>query len=185
MTQKLSDHFNLPPIEDVSSILDKEEAPEISPKEALAAIHHQISLQQAEMTMSSKVDAALPMVVGLDAMDAEMDDYATRAMTAFNDIIDLAKNVDDRNSAIMFDSASKMLSAAITAKQAKMDKKLKIIELQMRKERLDMDKKKVDHVIDMDLGKDEPEEVEGKVIGNRSELLAEIMKNMKDSDDDN
>ena len=72
-----------------------------------------------------------------------------------------------------------MLSAAITAKQTKMDKKIKMIELQMRKERLDMDNRKVNHVINKGNPED-PESIDGRLIGNRSEMLAEIMKNMKD-----
>jgi len=184
MTQKLSDTFNLPPIDDISFNFDDDEN-EIEPssEEVIKQLTEQISTQTETMDMSMKVDAALPMVLGLDAIDAEMDDYAKRAITAFDDIVDLAKNVDDRNAAALLDSASKMLSAAITAKQTKMDKKIKMIELQMRKERLDMDNRKVNHVINKGLPDDDPESIDGRLIGNRSEMLAEIMKNMKAEED--
>ena len=52
-----------------------------------------------------------------------------------------------------------MLTAALTAKQHKMDKKLKMIELQMRKA-LDLDERK----LDMKENSDEPQEVEGEFI---------------------
>ena len=81
-----------------------------------------------------------------------MDDYARRAMDTFEDPLDLGKNVEDRHAVSSFDSASKMLTAALTAKQAKMDKKLKMVELQMRKAKLDLDEKKLEHKI----GSDEP-----------------------------
>ena len=64
----------------------------------------------------------------------------------------------------IFDSASKMLTAALTAKQHKMDKKLKMIELQMRKAKLDLDERK----LDMKENSDEPQEVEGEFIGDRA-----------------
>tara|TARA_R110002074_G_C12380169_1_gene652341 strand:- start:39 stop:593 length:555 start_codon:yes stop_codon:yes gene_type:complete len=180
MTQKLSDTFNLPPIEDISLDFDDDNEIEPSSEEVIKQLTEQISNKSATMDMSMKVDAALPMVLGLDAIDKEMDDYATKAIDAFDDIVDLAKNVDDRNAAALLDSASKMLSAAITAKQTKMDKKIKMIELQMRKERLDMDNRKVNHIINKGLPDDGPESIDGRLIGNRSEMLAEIMKNIKD-----
>jgi len=184
MTQKLSDTFNLPPIEDISFNFDEDEN-EIEPssEEVIKQITEQISSQTKTMDMSMKVDAALPIVLGLDAIDAEMDNYADRAITAFDDIVDLAKNVDDRNAAALLDSASKMLSAAITAKQTKMDKKIKMIELQMRKERLNMDNRKVDHVINKNNPED-PESIDGRLIGNRTDMLAEILASMDKGEED-
>ena len=184
MTQKLSDTFNLPPIEDISFNFDEDEN-EIEPssEEVIKQITEQISSQTKTMDMSMKVDAALPIVLGLDAIDAEMDNYADRAITAFDDIVDLAKNVDDRNAAALLDSASKMLSAAITAKQTKMDKKIKMIELQMRKERLDMDNRKVNHVINKGNPED-PESIDGRLIGNRTDMLADILASMDKGEED-
>ena len=65
--------------------------------------------------------------------------------------------MEDRHAVLIFDSASKMLTAALTAK-AKMDKKKKMVELQMRKAKLDLDEKKLEHKI----GSDEPEEITGE-----------------------
>ena len=184
MTQKLSDTFNLPPIEDISFNFDDDEN-EIVPssEEVIEELKKTIATQSTTMDMSMKVDAALPMVVGLEAIDREMDDYAQKAINAFDDIVDLAKNVDDRNAAALLDSASKMLSAAITAKQTKMDKKIKMIELQMRKERLNMDNRKVDHVINKNNPED-PESIDGRVIGNRTDMLAEILASMDKGEED-
>ena len=90
----------------------------------------------------------------------------------------LGKNVEDRHAAPIFDSASKMLSAALQAKQHKMDKKLKMIELQMRKAKLDLDERK----LDMKEAGDEPTEVEGEFLGDRSSMLDSIMQKMKEND---
>jgi len=181
MTQKLSETFNLPPIEYISFNFDDENEIVPSSEEVIAELKKQIANQSTTMDMSMKVDAALPMVLGLEAIDTEMDEYATKAINAFDDIVDLAKNVDDRNAAALLDSASRMLSAAITAKQTKMDRKIKMIELQMRKERLDMDNRKVDHVIKKNNPED-PDEIDGRLIGNRTDMLADILASMKEED---
>jgi len=46
-----------------------------------------------------------------------------------------------------------------------------------------MDNRKVNHVINKGLPDDDPESIDGRLIGNRSEMLAEIMKNMKAEED--
>ena len=71
MTQKLSDTFNLPPIEDISFNFDDDEN-EIVPssEEVIEELKKTIATQSTTMDMSMKVDAALPMVVGLEAMRA-------------------------------------------------------------------------------------------------------------------
>jgi hypothetical protein len=84
-----------------------------------------------------KIDAALPDVRGLDATDQEMDELAGLATGSYKDLIDLGMQVDSRFAAEIFSVASNMLGHAITAKTAKLDKKLKMIDLQLKKMRLD------------------------------------------------
>ena len=43
-----------------------------------------------------------------------MDEYATKAITTFEDLCDLGKNVEDRHAAPIFDSASKSFSQIAT-----------------------------------------------------------------------
>jgi hypothetical protein len=86
-----------------------------------------------------KIEAALPAVRGLEASDTEMDDLASRATESFDDLMNLGMQVDSRYSSEIFAVASTMLGHAITAKTAKMNKKLKMIDLQMRKLKLDRD----------------------------------------------
>ena len=71
-----------------------------------------------------------------------------------------------------------MLTAALQAKQAKMDKKLKMIDLQMRKARLDLESRKVD--ANLSSKDDSPEEIEGRIVGDRASLLADIMSKMNE-----
>ena len=84
-----------------------------------------------------KIDAALPAVRNLDASDEEMDALATKATDTFDNLMDLGFNVDSRYSAEIFAVASQMLGHAITAKTAKLNKKLKMIDLQLKKAKMD------------------------------------------------
>ena len=86
-----------------------------------------------------KIELALPAVRGLESSDGEMDELAAMAVKEFNNLLDLGMQVDSRYASEIFNVASQMLGHAITAKNAKINKKLKIIELQLKKARLDID----------------------------------------------
>ncbi len=85
----------------------------------------------------AKIEEALPAVRGLEASDTEMDELAGRATESFNDLMDLGMQVDSRYASEIFAVASTMLGHAITAKTAKINKKLRMIDLQLKKARLD------------------------------------------------
>lgn len=87
-----------------------------------------------------KIDAALPAVRGLDASDQEMDDLAAKAQETFDDLMDLGMNVDSRYASEIFAVASSMLGHALTAKTAKLNKKLKMVELQLKKLKMDQER---------------------------------------------
>lgn len=174
MTKKLEEEFNLPPLDNVEVNLDETET-----EKTVDELNTEIQLNKANMEISERVDTALPIVDGLDQLDREMDEYATKAMSTFEDLCDLGKNVEDRHAAPIFDSASKMLSAALQAKQAKIDKKLKMIELQMRKAKLDIDERKVNAKLGTE---EDTEEVEGRFVGDRSSMLNEIVARIKEND---
>lgn len=176
MTKKLEEEFNLPPIEDISIPLEVEDE-----EVTLEEVENNITEYRGQLDLAERTDAALPMVTGLEELDREMDEYAAKAMDTFQELVDLGKNVEDRNAAPVFDSASKMLTAALQAKQAKMDKKLKIIELQMRQRKLDMDERKLEHQI-KSKEEDDPEEIQGKFVNDRASMLSEIMGQMKQKD---
>lgn len=87
-----------------------------------------------------KISAALPAVKGLgDGSDQEFDALAQRATDAYDDLMELGMNVEARYSARIFEVASSMLKNAVDAKSAKIDKKLKMIELQLKKQKMDND----------------------------------------------
>ena len=85
----------------------------------------------------SKIEQALPQVRGLEAADDEMDRLATLAQDSYKDLMDLGMQVDSRYASEIFNAAGTMLGHAITAKTAKLNKKLKMIDLQLKKAQLD------------------------------------------------
>ena len=130
MTKKLEELFGFNEDEDQSDdslthpIVEQED--ESSPQ-----------MSQNMLDSILKVENALPQVKGLDASDEEMDDLAGLAKEAFNNLMDLGMQVESRFSAEIFSSASSMLGHAITAKTAKVNKKLRMIDLQLKKAELD------------------------------------------------
>lgn len=95
-----------------------------------------------------KIETALPTVRGLEASDREMDELSKKAETSFQDLMDLGMQVDSRFSGDIFSVASNMLNHAITAKTAKLNKKLKMIDLQLKKATLDQRQAKQEEKIE-------------------------------------
>ena len=89
------------------------------------------------MNNLEKIEQALPQVKGLEAADGEMDELASLATSSYKDLMDLGMQVDSRFASEIFNSASSMLGHAITAKTAKINKKLKMLDLQLKKAGLD------------------------------------------------
>ena len=161
ITQKLSELFNLPPAEDQTS------------ESAEHTIEDQRAMIKDVDDAIDKIDAALPYVNDLDVSDAELDELSDLAKDKFNDLIDLGMNVEARFSGHILATAGTLLGHAITAKQAKLDKKLKMIQLQLNKAKLDHqiakdnDKNDGDKLIDAEDGRG--------VVLDRNELLKQIL----------
>jgi len=130
MSQKLEELFNLPP-----SSSDEEVDIVNEPEESFGVPQTYEGYSNLE-----KIDAALPAVKNLEASDKEMDQLAETAMKTYQDLVDLGMNVEARFSSEIFSVASSLLGHAITAKTAKMNKKLKMIDLQLKKAKLDADR---------------------------------------------
>ena len=120
------------------------------------------------ITTAEKIDRALPQVTGLDAEDQDMDTYANEAMKSYQDLMNLGMNVEVRHSGKLFEVASTMLKNAVEAKNAKLEKKLRMVELQLKKQRVDQMSKTGDSSADIVEG-------EGYVVGDRNELLKQIL----------
>ena len=170
MTRKLEELFELPPAED---------APEVDAGTP-AAQDLRTQLQNLDATID-KVDAALPGVRGLESSDQEMDGLAELAKDSYKDLMDLGMQVDSRFASEIFSVASNMLGHAITAKTAKLDKKLKMIDLQMKKMRLDQQQQVLDAKA-ADAGTGEAMQTAQGMVLSRNDLLERILlgNNQKD-----
>ena len=161
MTRKLEELFDLPPTE---QDVDKS-VPSIPENRQLLA--------DIDATID-KIDDALPAVRGLEATDQEMDELAGLATGSYKDLMDLGMQVDSRFASEIFSVASNMLGHAITAKTAKLDKKLKMIDLQLKKMRLDQQAAK-----DSD-GEETIPTAQGMVLS-RNDLLERIIAGNKEN----
>jgi len=127
--RKLEELFDLPDNTDETSDSDVSEPGN--------DIETNLPIVPETLAAIDKIEAALPAVKGLEASDQEMDDLASKAQESFDDLMNLGMQVDSRYASEIFGVASQMLGHAITAKTAKMNKKLKMIDLQMKKLKLD------------------------------------------------
>ena len=175
MTKKLEELLNLPESQDIV----KEEQDKAKVEEKKVEKKNK-SIEQQQSTTSNiaefdKIAAALPKVEGLGEMgDAELDDVGQRAITAYEDLMDLGMNVESRYSARIFEVAGQMLKTTLDAKVAKIDKKLKMVDLQLKKQKQDI--KTGDSDSNVVQG-------EGYVISDRNSLLEKLKKMDKYNDD--
>ena len=160
MTKKLEELFNL-----------EDSKPVKEPVVVETKIDHtEVRSLDDSYKAVAEITRSLPQVKELDELnDHELDNLASKAEQAYDDLMDLGMNVEARYSGRIFEVAGGMLKNAIDAKAAKIDKKLKMIELQLKKQKLDQDSNENDGV---NLNGD------GYVIADRNSLI-EKLKNMK------
>jgi len=153
-----------------------EELFDLPRSDELESAEHSLNIDETKIALAEiddvidKIDSALPMVRDLQASDVEMDDLAKKATESFDELMSLGMNVDSRFAAEIFSVAGAMLGHALTAKQAKLNKKLKMIDLQLKKANLDMKQ--------ADGGEAAPQPGQGHVL-TRNELLDRLLGDRK------
>lgn len=157
MTKKLEELFNL----------DSGEQPEEDTVEGKSVpVHEQVTSLDESYQAVQAITRDLPQIRELDELgDSELDDLAKKAEQAYDDLMDLGMNVEVRYSGRIFEVAASMMSNAINAKTAKIDKKLKAVDLQLKKLKIEKD------------AGDDPNDVingQGYIISDRNELLKKL-----------
>jgi hypothetical protein len=133
MTKKLEELLNLP---DSKDFIDQAKDQDKKKHKETAIVEQEEVLR--DIAEFDKITAALPMVKGLGELaDKELNEVADKAMEAYEDLMDLGMNVEGRYAGRVFEVAGNMLRTNLDAKIAKLDKKLKMVELQLKKEKLD------------------------------------------------
>jgi hypothetical protein len=159
MTKKLERLFGFDQLEDSEDIPVVENMTMEETRTAIVNIDDTID----------KIDEALPAIRDLMASDRELDDIADLAKQSYQDLSDLGMNVEPRFSGVILQTAGMLLGHAITAKTAKLDKKLKMVQLQLAKAKLD-------HQIKKDTKDPVEAAIDGQgVVLDRNELLKQIL----------
>jgi hypothetical protein len=153
MTKKLEELFNL-------------EKKEIGEPQSKKPSHEDVTSVESTYQAVAEITKSLPQIKELDTLDeSELDALAKKAEDAYDDLMDLGMNVEVRYSGRIFEVASSMLKNAIDAKSQKIDKKLKAVELQLKKLKIEKD------------SNEDPNDVingQGYIITDRNELLKKL-----------
>jgi hypothetical protein len=169
MTKKLEEILNLPNVKEAFAKVDakdKEKTDQANGKSKNLDPQTQKNLEKSYAEFD-KISSALPQVKGLGELsDLELDKLAVEAEESYKNLMDLGMNVDSRYSGRIFEVASTMLRNAIDAKSNKIDKKLKMVELQLKKQKIDQGNKDDTGI----------EEQDGFVISDRNELMKKLLK---------
>ena len=156
MTRKLEELFDFPPSGNESETTES----------TATAEQTRSQLAQIDATID-KIDAALPMVRDLETGDGELDDLANMAKESYDNLMDLGMQVDSRYASEIFAVAGTMLGHALTAKTAKLNKKLKMVDLQLKKMKMDQDQ--------ANKGGDQAVETAHGQVLSRNDLLERLM----------
>lgn len=154
MTKKLEELFNL-----------EEKTGREQPVEVKAE-HTEVRSLDDSYKAVAEITRGLPQIKELDELDdSELDNLARKAEEAYDDLMDLGMNVEVRYSGRIFEVAGSMLKNAIDAKAAKVDKKLKAVDLQLKKYKIDKD------------NNEDPNDVingQGYIITDRNDLIKKL-----------
>ena len=190
MNKKLEKTFDLPSMEEAlddqqqeESNLENSEAQDLDRSSAAAHAELEESdvaddeqVIKRALTTAEKIDKALPQVKDLQTHDTDMDTYSGEAMKSYRELMDLGMNSEARHAGKFFEVAQTMMKNAIEAKNAKADKKLRMIGLQLKKQRVDQWDKRDGNDQDVIEG-------EGFVVGDRNKLLDQLIEKVNQNDD--
>lgn len=129
--KQLEDTFNLDSVEsdndtDNDSVEDNTDNEQPSKEDLLSALNQAKDLEKQFNKMNH-----------YDIHDKEMDELAELAIDAHKTLQDLGMNVEIRHAGEIFSSSSQMLKIAVDAKNSKVDKKLRLLKLQLDKLKID------------------------------------------------
>lgn len=161
MTRKLEEEFGLPHLDEMNIDTDSLDA---------NTVKQEIQTVEDALTVSEKINNALAEVRGMEVHDSEMDEIAAQAVESYEQLMSLGMNMTDMAAGPVFSNAAAMLKIALEAKDSKVTRKLKQIDLMIKKANLDERAKKTD-----------PDAIEAKAtVFDRNELL-KIINDKKDT----
>jgi hypothetical protein len=100
-----------------------------------------------------------------------MDDIHEKAINTFEELISLGMNVEVHAGAKLMETANQMLKTAMEAKDSKVDRKLKMLNLQLNKAKLDL---AVEKEAKNKAKTEDDFETEGHLVMDRNELMKRL-----------
>lgn len=132
MTKKLEDELNMMTMKEalgkIDEVNDSEEPTQEEITHALAN--------------AKKINNQLGPMDQLKSTDNKFDEYSALAKASYQDLMELGMNVEDRVAGEIFSSAVSMLKNAITAQSQKANTRLKAVEIELKRIKLDYDMRK-------------------------------------------
>lgn len=136
MTKKLEELFDLPSSDDEVEI----DVEDTSNTQLQEQHHSEIASIEDNLTISEKINSALAEVRGMEGHDSEMDEIAQEALESYKQLMSVGFNMTDMAAGPVFSNAAAMLKVALEARDSKVSRKLKQIDMMLKKERLDQQK---------------------------------------------
>jgi len=133
MTKKLEELFNIPSMENEP---DTDIVEPDFDDEDLDTQTEIVTLSEA-MEISERINSALAEVRGMEEHDGEMDEIAAKALENFDQLMSLGMNLTDMAAGPVFNSATQMLKVALEARDSKVTRKLKQVDMMIKKANLD------------------------------------------------
>ena len=122
MSKSLEKTFNLPEQEEAKDLID-------SSKE----LKKEVSKEMAQSILDEE---------HISDHDKKMDEFSQEAHQYAKDIMDLGMDVEARHAAEMFNAAANMIKIAHDSKNSKIDKRLKLYELELKRQKLEIEKQR-------------------------------------------
>lgn len=133
MTKKLEETLDLASPEDLGYEEVIEETKDV--EELIEEAEH---IKQ-DLAVAEQIDQELSHVGSLGKHEQEMDDIALKALQAYEDLTDMSTTMTDNYVARVYEVSATMLKVALDARDSKANRKIKTLELQMKKMKLDSD----------------------------------------------
>ena len=145
---KLEELFNMAPVDEVSDIDESASFTLPEPKnedviEGMPMSDEMLKEIEQCSTALDKINNALPQIENIGGADEEYDFCKDKALALYVKLNGLLENVEDRFAATVAASANQALKTAVDATNAKVDRKLKMVQLQVQQEKVTLEREKV------------------------------------------
>jgi hypothetical protein len=138
MTKKLEELFNIGPVDDDSETELVEPDFDDETDEVIEVDTETEIMEISEaMELATRINTALAEVRGMEEHDGEMDEIAQKALDNFDQLMSLGMNLTDMAAGPVFSSATQMLKVALDARDSKVTRKLKQVDMMIKKANLD------------------------------------------------